>query len=268
MKLFISSDIEGTCDLCHWDETEPGKTDGLYSWFKEQMTREVAAACRGAIASGYDDILVKDAHDSGRNIYHSGLPRQARLNRAWAGDLYSMASGLQKEKFDAMAFTGYHDAAFSAGNPLSHTHNLSIDRITINGKLASEFMIWAYGAGYLGIPVVFLSGDAEICRKAKELIPGITTFATKEGDGNSVTSMHPDAAVEGIEQAMKAALAGDISACAVPMPKSFEVEIRYTTHQKAYSKEFYPGARRVDAKTIAFETADYMEVQRFLHFVL
>jgi D-aminopeptidase len=25
MKLFVSSDIEGTCGIAHWDETEIGK---------------------------------------------------------------------------------------------------------------------------------------------------------------------------------------------------------------------------------------------------
>ena len=31
------------------------------------------------------------------------------------------------------------------------------------------------------VPVLFLSGDEEICRQAKELIPGITTVETKHG---------------------------------------------------------------------------------------
>ena len=51
MNLFISSDIEGTCGIAAWSETEPGRPDGDYAYFKQQMSREVAAACRGALAA-------------------------------------------------------------------------------------------------------------------------------------------------------------------------------------------------------------------------
>ena len=47
MNLFISSDIEGTCGIAAWSETEPGRPDGDYAYFKQQMSREVAAADRG-----------------------------------------------------------------------------------------------------------------------------------------------------------------------------------------------------------------------------
>lgn len=76
MNLFISSDIEGTCGIAAWSETEPGRPDGDYAYFKQQMSREVAAACRGALAAGGERILVKDAHDSARNIDPSVLPRR------------------------------------------------------------------------------------------------------------------------------------------------------------------------------------------------
>ena len=65
-RIFISADIEGTCGICHWDETELGK--GEYEPFRHQMTAEVAAACEGANAAGAKEIFVKDAHDSARNI--------------------------------------------------------------------------------------------------------------------------------------------------------------------------------------------------------
>ena len=64
-RIFLSADIEGTCGIAHWDETELGKPD--YEPFRRQMTREVAAACEGAFAAGCEDLLIKDAHDSARN---------------------------------------------------------------------------------------------------------------------------------------------------------------------------------------------------------
>ena len=77
MKIFVSSDMEGTAGVCHWDEVSKGQD--LYEHFARQMSREVAAACEGALAAGADEILVKDAHDSARNINPEMLPRQARI---------------------------------------------------------------------------------------------------------------------------------------------------------------------------------------------
>ena len=68
MKLFISSDIEGTCGICNWNETQKGHPD--YDYFAKQMSREVAAVCSSALESGkVEDILIKDAHGTARNIY-------------------------------------------------------------------------------------------------------------------------------------------------------------------------------------------------------
>ena len=71
MKLFISSDIEGTCGICDWDETRMQHPE-FYNSFADQMTREVAAACRAAEDSGIvDDIFIKDAHGSARTMHHT-----------------------------------------------------------------------------------------------------------------------------------------------------------------------------------------------------
>lgn len=43
MKLYLSADIEGTCGIAAWDETEKSKPE--YAPFANQMSREVSAAC-------------------------------------------------------------------------------------------------------------------------------------------------------------------------------------------------------------------------------
>ncbi|MDL2295058.1 M55 family metallopeptidase, partial [Ruminococcaceae bacterium OttesenSCG-928-D13] len=257
---------EGTAGITRWEETEPRDTK-WFAYFQNQMSREVAAACEGALAAGATDILVKDAHDTGRNIDPSMLPRSVCINRAWSGNPFTMVAGLS-EDFDALAFTGYHSGGGSDGNPLSHTSNTKLDCITINGQRASEFMVYSYCAGLMGVPVAFLSGDAALCEDARQFIPGITAVAVSKGSGNASTSSHPDDAVEMIREGMKQALKGDCSRCMVKMPKKFDVRVRYGDHPTAYSMSFYPGARQLDEKTIAFEHTDYNEVMRFFHFVI
>ena len=264
MKVFISSDIEGTCGINHWDETHHNHADVGY--FAAQMTREVAAACEGAFAAGAQDVLVKDAHGTARNILPDGLPEQARLHRGWTGHPFQMMSGLEMEKFDAVMFTGYHSAGANGSNNLSHTKNTRNEIIYLNGKPLSEFRLNAYVAGMLGIPVCFISGDEGICSEAKELIPGIHTVAAFKGVGGATVAPHPNTVVKAIREEAEKAVAGDLTACKVPMPETFEVVIRYREHSMAYQKSFYPGAELADDKSVRFFTDDYMKALCFLTF--
>lgn len=266
MNVFISADIEGTCGIACWAETERA-TPMDYTPFQKQMTREVAAACEGAIAAGAETVFVRDAHDSARNLDPAALPECVRILRGWTGDPLSMMSGLDRGHFDAVLFTGYHAWAACGGNPLSHTMNLQNEYVTLNGVRMSEFLMNAYTAGYYGVPVPFLSGDAALCRFAQELIPNITTVAVNEGIGGAVASIHPAVAVKQIRQAAQQAVR-NAKNCAVPMPDHFDMTVRFREHTKAYSKSFYPGARLEDEKNVRFAADDWFEMLRFSHFVL
>lgn len=163
-KLFISADIEGTAGICNWSEAEKG--GDLYEKFAALMTAEVAAAAQAALDLGWE-VTIKDAHDSARNIDPEKLPAGCRLIRGWTGEPLCMMAGLETGHFDAAAYTGYHADAFSSGNPLAHTMTPSAHRVTLNGSPASEFTLNAYAAAELGVPSVFLSGDAALCRDAR-----------------------------------------------------------------------------------------------------
>jgi D-amino peptidase len=267
MKLLISSDIEGTCGIAHWDETDYDRGGRWYDYFREQMSKEVSAACKGALEAGATLIRVKDAHDSARNIIPSLLPRGIQLHRGWSGSPYCMAAGLD-EGFGALAFTGYHSPASGDGNPLSHTMATNIDEIWINGVRCSEFMIHAYAAAMNKIPTIFLSGDEALCELAKELAPGITTFAVSRGVGNSSVSIHPDEAIQGIQSGMGEAVAGSGKGCLISLPDFFEAEVKYVRHHQAYKMSFYPGASLKGERSVVFSSKGYMEVLRFFHFVL
>ena len=270
MKLFISSDIEGTCGIAHWDETDYDRGGRWYDYFRTQMSREAAAACNGALDAGASAVMVKDAHDSARNIIPTELPRAVTIGRGWSGGIYSMVEGLQ-DGFDALAFTGYHAPAYSSGNPLAHTLTTAVDEITINGIRTSEFLIFSYTAALLNIPVIFLSGDAALCKLAAELIPPITAVPVNEGTGSAVRSIHPDEAVTRIREGAKTAVEAWKTApraCLLPLPPRFEVTVRYTVHTRAFHNSQYPGARLLDEKTVGFSAESYTEVLRFFQFVL
>lgn len=265
MKIFMSSDIEGTCGICDWAETSHNHPDNAY--FCRQMTREVSAAAQAAIDAGADEVFIKDAHDSARNIDPAGLPRKTRLLRGWTHDIYCMMSGIDSGRFDAVMMTGYHSPARGTGNPLSHTMHRYVESMKINGELCSEFMLNSYTAGYFGIPVCFVSGDKLLCDYAKELIPSIKTAPVVEGMGGASVSLHPDEAVELIASEAAAAFAdGRYKKCVVEMPQSFEIQISYQSHISAYHNSFYPGAIQVNGTKLRYKSTNYIDVLRFVHF--
>lgn len=265
MKIYLSADIEGVTGTTVWDETEKSKPD--YSEFQRQMTAEVAAACRGALAAGASEVWVKDAHDSARNLLAAELPVETRLLRGWSGHPYMMVDGLDSS-FDALLMIGYHSRAGSIHSPLAHTMSGAPAYIKINGQYASEFMINTYTAALAGVPAVFVSGDAGLCADAAAFVPGITTVAVKQGVSTATINLHPRVAVEKIETGVQQALRGDLSRCRIELPKHFNVEIGYRAYDKAYAYSFYPGMKRLDDRTLAYESDDYFDLLRLFAFTL
>lgn len=265
MKIYISADIEGVTGIGHWNETTKGNPD--YQPFKEQMTKEVKAACEGANDAGAKEILIKDAHDSARNIEVGFLPTNISLIRSFNGHPFCMMYGLDSS-FDAAVMIGYHSAANMDNNPLAHTLNPEMVHIKINGEYASEFLINAYTASLVGVPVVFVSGDVGLMEKVNELNPHIKTVGVNKGEGSSVISIHPDIACQNIREKVKQALSSDMTKCKIERPEKFIVELSYFNHTKAYRASFYPGMKKMSTRTLLFETDDYFEVLRMLSFTV
>ncbi len=264
MKIFISADIEGVAGITDWEEADYKAPE--YGYFREQMSRETAAACRGALDAGATEILIKDAHDSGRNIDPRMLPEQVRLVRGWTGHPYSMMAGLSCD-FHGVIYIGYHSRAGSSGHPLAHTLNSdAYQEIRINGELVSEFRINSYTAALSRVPVVFLSGDTALCREVEAFDDTIATFATTEGVGTGTISVHPDMAVMEIRQRIYQRLQRSLQT-APRLPDHFTVELEFKNPCQAYGKAFYPGCHLENDKTILFQTDDWFEVLRMLQFM-
>ena len=264
-KLYLSADIEGTCGIADWKETELGDAQSAY--FRAQMTKEVAAACEAAVAAGVGEILVKDAHSTGRNIDPSGLPENVRILRSWTRDPQVMMAGLDPS-FEGGLFTGYHSPAGSDGNPLAHTMNGGNVWVKINGVAASEFLINAYTAASLRVPVLFLAGDEALCAFAEGMGWGVRTASVSKGVGNASISVHPKVAQRMIGEGVSAALADPPSVEKQYMPRRFDVEIRFKEHWLAHRGSFFPGAQKLGSHEVAFSASSWREALVFLFFVL
>lgn len=265
MKVYISADIEGITGTTHWNETEKNLPDWVP--FAKQMTDEVVAAVNGAIEAGADEIVVKDAHDSARNIDINALPEEVTLIRGWMRDPMSMISGID-ESFDALILIGYHNAGGTVTNPLAHTMSASkLHSIKINDEYASEFLLHTYAAALYDVPVVFVSGDKGLTDDVKKLNPNILTLPVKDGIGAATININPKKAIRQTQELVKTALEKDLNSMKVQLPKEFKVEVEFKDHISAYRNSFYPGAEFKEPRMVTFNTNNYFEVLRLIHFL-
>jgi D-amino peptidase len=265
MKIYISADIEGVTGTTDWNECELGHA--RYKVFQEQMTKEVAAACEAANQAGATEILVKDAHWTATNIIQSGLPENTKLIRGWSHNPYMMMQDIDGS-FDAALLIGYHSKAGSEGNPLAHTMTGKISRIWINDEPVSEMLINTYTAALEKVPVVFVSGDKQICNDSITLNPDVETVAVKDGKGGSTINIHPGLAIKEIEKGVQKSLKKNLVNQIVTLPEKFILKIEYQDFKDAYRFAYYPGVEKISEKTIQFETANYFEVLRAFMFLI
>ena len=267
-KIFISSDIEGTCGIAHWDETEPEK--GEYAQFQQQMSREVSAACEGCLAGGAERILVRDAHNTARNILPGLLPDTEKLSvfRGWGRDPYAMMSGLEEGGYTGAMFTGYHSAGSWTGSPLSHTMNTENVRVTVNGETASELMINSLTASMLGVPVLMVTGDEMLCDWFHGKVPAAVTVPVSRGVGNGSVSIMPGEAVRRIRAGAERAMGLNAADCMYPTADHYVADITFRRHMNAKGKAWYPGAKRLDDLTVRYESDSWLDVLVFFHFCL
>ncbi|MCL2497529.1 MAG: M55 family metallopeptidase [Symbiobacteriaceae bacterium] len=265
MRVFISADIEGVTTSTRWEETD--SNNAAYRLHAEQMTKEVLAACEGAIAAGATYIVVKDAHGGGYNIDPTRLPKEVVLIRGNWGHPDSMVSGIDGS-FDAAMFVGYHGAALRSGNPMSHTISGRHTGIFINDRRASEFMLFSLAAARYGVPTVFLAGDKMLCEDYADLHPKLITVAVKDGIGGATFNRSVEATIPEIRAQSEKALRQDLTTAKITLPEKFEVKITYKEHVTAERSSHYPGVTKLDDVTVAFSHTDYFEILRTIRWII
>lgn len=265
MKIYISADMEGLPCSTSWEDVDPSKPK--YGEAQKIMTRFVAAACEAAFEAGAKEVVVKDAHWDGRNIFAEALPSRTQLIRGWSGHPFSMVEGIDST-FDALLMVGYHSGALTGGHPLAHTMSSKyFSAVSLNDKPIAEFHLHAFAAATVGVPTVLVSGDDDLAQAVKAFNEAIVTVPVCRGFGAATVSDTPELAIEKLRAGVKKALSSDFNRCAVPAPSSYKFSVSFSNHVDAYRASFYPGAKRESANTVYMEGKDFFDALRFLKFV-
>src|SRR5580704_9848591 len=88
MKLFFSSDIEGTAGIVDWQQVRASGAD--YALGRRLLTAEVNAAIDGAAEAGAGEIVVNDSHSTMQNIDPGALHHHASYLSGRHKPLYMM----------------------------------------------------------------------------------------------------------------------------------------------------------------------------------
>ncbi|MGB3377064.1 MAG: M55 family metallopeptidase [Microbacterium sp.] len=251
MKVYISADMEGVGTVVHREDVDcDHPSSHHYARARDQLALEVNAAAQAAFDAGAQTVTVNDSHGSMRNLVPADLHPRIELIR---GPVKAglMTAGID-ETYDALVLLGYHSRAGRPG-VLSHTlSGANLFDVLLNGEPIGEIGLSALSAAERGVPLVFLAGDAHACAEARELVPDVTTFATKRAlDRISAVTLSPSLCREGIAAGVRAALADPPPAPAISGPQTLTATFLSAT--AATLANWIPGVRSVDARTVEFD---------------
>ena len=208
MKIYISSDMEGTAGVVDWDQCRPGQHD--YEYYRDLLQAEVNAAIEGASAAGggAHEFLVNDAHGRMATLRPAQLAGGASYLSGRHKPLYMM-QGLD-DSFDAIFFVSYHGSMTGTPATLSHTYSpLAIAEVRLNGVVTGESGINSLVAAGHGVPVVLITGDATTAAELKPFAPQAKSAVVKKSVSRfAAESLHPTKACELIRVAAREAIAG------------------------------------------------------------
>jgi D-amino peptidase len=258
MKVFLSSDMEGTAGVVAWEQCVGDGPEAAAG--RALLLAEVNAAIEGAVAGGATEIVVNDSHSRMRNLPAAALAGGASYLSGSHKPLYMM-QGLD-DSFGAVLFVSYHG---SVGAPagLSHTYSPRVVvEARLGGAVTGEAGINALVAAHYGVPVVLVTGDRCACEETAALIPGVHTAVVKEHVSRvAAHSLHPARACALIRETAQRAVEGAAAASPPPVGSApLEISVRNTDIAEAAS--WVRGVDRTGPRELRFTGPDPLAVYR------
>lgn len=260
MKIFISSDMEGTAGVVDWDQCRAGGAQ--YPYYAELLTGEVNAAIEGAQEAGATEFLVNDSHSTMANLKPDALAGSASYLSGRYKPMYMM-QGLDAS-FDAIFLVSYHGSMGSNGSVLSHTYfPAAFAEVQINGVVAGEAGINCLVAKAYDVPVVLVTGDETTASETRPFCPGIKVAVVKNSISRfSAQALHPAAARALIRDKARAAVESLASASAVAIDTPITLQVAFRTSDYCELASRIGGVERTGDLSARIVGADPLAIYR------
>ncbi len=260
MKLFLSTDFEGTSGIVAWEQIIEGNAE--YEQGRKLLTNEVNAVISGALEAGAAEFVVNDAHHSMRNLHPQDLKGRATLITGKHKPLYMM-EGLDGS-FDGVCFVSYHGSIGAERAILSHTYNPgAVWEVRINGEVVGESGINALVAAHYGVPIIFVSGDEVTAREAQIVAPGAEKVVVKQSLGRfAAAHIHPTAACDLLREGAARAVR-DIKKMRPPeLARPVSLEITFLVADMAEMAQWVRGVERVAPRSVKLMNENLLDLYR------
>jgi D-amino peptidase len=252
MRVFISSDMEGTAGIVDWSQCRGPGTE--YETGRRLLLAEVNAAIEGARQAGATSVLVNDAHGAMANLQPDAL------DAAYVSGRHKpryMMQGLD-ESFDAIFFVSYHGSMGTNG-VLSHTYNpRAVYEVRLNGNPVGEAGVNLLVAHAFGVPVVLVTGDDVTIDETRGVLPDVVGIVVKEAATRfAASSLTPTDACLAIREGARAAITRlTQGAPKVGVGAPFRLEVDWLTADMAEMASWIGGVERIGARSVAFAGDD------------
>ncbi len=260
MKLFLSTDFEGTSGIVAWEQIIEGQAE--YAQGRILLTNEVNAVITGAQEAEASQFVVNDAHSFMRNLHPQDLQGEATLITGRHKPLYMM-EGLDSS-FDGALFVSYHGSLGAERAILSHTYNpRAIWEARINGEIVGESGINALVAAHYGVPIIFVSGDEVTAREAASIAPQAEKIVVKESLGRfAAANLHPDVACRLLREGASRAV-HNISTMRPPtFTLPVTLEVTFLVADMAELALWVRNVERVGPRTITIRNDNLLDLYR------
>jgi D-amino peptidase len=260
VKVFISTDIEGTAGIVDWTQVLAGGYD--YELGRRLLLAETNAAIEGAMAGGAESVLVNDSHHIMQNMPPDQLAGRARYLSGKHKPLYMM-EGLDPS-FGAAFMVSYHGSIGHRMAVLSHTYNpAAVYEVRLNGEVVGESALNALVALHHGVPVVLITGDHATADEARTFAPGIEAVVVKRSVSRfAAENLHPDEACELIRAGAERAVRGaeEIGVPRITLPARLEVD--FLTADMADMATWVVGFQRTGDRSVVAESDEPLALYR------
>lgn len=255
-KIFVITDLEGVAGIFDSDTQCMPYQSPRWAESQKLLTGEVNAAVDGLLEGGATEVVVWDAHDGSRTLSVADIHPKARL---LSGTPVSPTMELDST-YSAVVFIGQHAMAGTERGILSHSYSSQgIQNIWVNNQPTGEIGARTRLAGYLGVPVIMLSGDAAACKEMRGLVPNAECAEVKQGVSRTAGFTLPHAAACALirEKARRALeRLGEFKPYQITGPA--EVKVEFTPRG---TEEFNPreGVERLNDRTWVFRGKDIVD---------
>lgn len=262
MKGFISVDMEGMPYVVTLGHLNLKGT--LYSETRKIATKVTLSVAEELNKNGFDEIIVADSHGPMVNLLVDDLPEYLEIIRGYPRPV-SMVAGV--EGCDVALFLGYHAKFGTLKSTFDHTYSGgTINRVEVNGVEVSEFLLNAYAAGDLKVPVVLVAGDAQLLKDdVKKYAPWAETVALKHSLSRvSARSFSMVKIEKELRGAVKRAATNFKQNNVKPLiaKKPVKIGMTFLVSHFADAAELLPMVKRIDGLKVEYTASNVIEAYK------